>query len=42
MMDGAFEDAANGPIVLNAVVKTNKPLLDTASYISQSQSNFTT
>jgi len=42
MMEGSFEDAARGLIVLDAMVETNKSLLDTVHSISQLQYNFTT
>jgi len=42
MMEGSFEGAASGPIVLDTMVETNKPLLDTVHWFSQSQYNFTT
>jgi len=42
MIEGCFEGATRGPIVLDTVVETNKPLLDDVHCLIQSQSDFTT
>jgi len=39
MMEESFKGATSGPIVLDAMVETNTPLLDTVHWFSQLQSS---